>query len=225
MNTLDLLCKRKHVVRYNDKQIPNEILNELLKKTWKATSSKNNFMAYKINVLDNTKTTEKELVWQKLVAKQSESENKAKEDGEGVGFSGKPNQYYNHIKNNSHLLVITSRVCEPNDFVKQAIKEGHVAHEMYSEFVEDIVDNTAIEVGMFISHLTLFCMEENIDVSYTACFPRNINMWKNLSFVDQRPILLMSLGYGDYYRYQNLEKNGMTKKDYKPKIETIVNWE
>ena len=23
MNTLDLLCKRKHVVRYNDKQIPN----------------------------------------------------------------------------------------------------------------------------------------------------------------------------------------------------------
>jgi len=225
MDTLDILCKRKHVVRYNDKQIPNETLNELLRKTWKATSSKNNFMAYKIHVLDNSKNIEKELVWRKLVSKQTETENKAKENGQGVGFSGRPNQYYNHIRQNSHLLIITSRVCEPNDYVKESIKEGHVAHEIYPEFVEDIIDNTAIEVGMFISHLTLFCMEEDIDVSYTACFPRKLDKWKNLPFVEQRPILLMSLGYGEYYRYQNLEKSGMTKKDYKPSMGTIVNWE
>ena len=43
---------------YDDKDIPNETINHLLEKSWKATSSKNNFMAYKIHVLDNTKKFE-----------------------------------------------------------------------------------------------------------------------------------------------------------------------
>jgi len=74
MNTLDTLMKRKHVRRYKDKNIPNEIINHLLEKTWKATSSKNNFMAYKIHVLDNTKEFEKQLVLYKCVSKQMTSE-------------------------------------------------------------------------------------------------------------------------------------------------------
>lgn len=226
MNTLDTLMKRKHVRRYDDKDIPNETINHLLEKSWKATSSKNNFMAYKIHVLDNTKKFEKQLVWYKCVGKQIKSENQAKEDGKGIGYIGKPNQYYNHIKENSHLLIFTSRVCEPNNFMKKVIeKEGHIAHEMYPEYVNDIIDNTAIEVGMFTSHLTLFCMEENIDVSYTACFPRRVRNWFNLPFIEQRPILLMSLGYGKEYRNDNLKKKGKLKDDYKPSKDTIISWE
>jgi len=224
MNTLDTLMKRKHVRRYDDKDIPNETINHLLEKSWKATSSKNNFMAYKIHVLDNTKKFEKQLVWQKCVSKQIASENQAKEDEQGVGFKGTPNQYYHHIKENSHLLIFTGRVCEPNEFMKDAINDGHIAHEMYPEYVNDIIDNTAIEVGMFTSHLTLFCMEENIDVSYTACFPRKVRKWFNLPFIEQRPILLMSLGYGEEYRNDILKKKGQLKKDYKPSKDTIISW-
>ena len=225
MNTIDTLMKRKHVRRYKDKNISNETVNHLLQKSWKATSSKNNFMAYKIHVLDHTKEFEKQLVWYKCVSKQIASETEAAEKGEIEKPQGKPNQYYNHIKENSHLLIFTSRVCEPNDFMKEAIKDGHIAHELYPEYVDDIIDNTAVEVGMFTSHLTLFCMEENIDVSYTACFPRQVKKWFNLPFIKQRPILLMSLGYGEEYRNDVLKKKGQLKKDYKPSKDTIISWE
>lgn len=68
-------------------------------------------------------------------------------------------------------------------------------------------------------------MEENIDVSYTACFPRQVEKWFNLPFIEQRPISLMSLGYGEEYRYDVLKKKGQLKKDYKPSMDTIISWE
>ena len=82
MDSLATLMKRKHVASYNlDVQIPKETVEHLLHKTWQATSSKNNFMPYSVHVLGPDKKEEKILVWNKCVAKQKYSENKAAEAG------------------------------------------------------------------------------------------------------------------------------------------------
>lgn len=199
MNTYDLLLKRKHVREYNLNACPSkELVNELLWKTWKTTPSKNNFMPYSVHVLGPDKEEEKKLVWNKCVYNHQKMENQATKDGYIKQPQTWTNPYYNHIKDNSYLLVFTSRVCEkPNEYYRKQIEKGHFAEQLYPEWVEKIVDNTGIEVGMFASNLTMFCMEEGIDVSYTSCFPRDVKIWEDVRYVKYRPLLLMSIGYGD----------------------------
>lgn len=227
MDSLATLMKRKHVASYNlDVQIPKETVEHLLHKTWQATSSKNNFMPYSVHVLGPDKKEEKILVWNKCVAKQKYSENKAAEAGKIKQPQTHVNPYYNHIKENSYLLIFTARVCDkPNRYVQDSIENGHYAQEMFEDEVDNIVTTTAIEVGMFSSHLTLFCMEQDIDVSYTVCMPSLVKHWQNLPFVKHRPIMLMSMGYGSRYRTQNLQAQGWKPKDdFKPEINEVVNW-
>jgi len=77
---------------------------------------------------------------------------------------------------------------------------------------------------MFISNMTMFCMEEGIDVSYTSCFPRRVALWKDVPYVKYRPLLLMSLGYSERYRYEDLEKSGELQDDIKPDIDKVIKW-
>ena len=77
---------------------------------------------------------------------------------------------------------------------------------------------------MFISNMTMFCMEEGIDVSYTSCFPRKVELWKDVPYVKYRPLLLMSLGYSERYRYEDLEKSGELQDDIKPNIDEVIKW-
>ena len=46
MSILDTYEKRHHVFEYEDKNIPDELVKELLYKAWKISPSKNNFMPY-----------------------------------------------------------------------------------------------------------------------------------------------------------------------------------
>ena len=227
MDSLTTLMKRKHVASYNlDVQIPKETVEQLLHKTWKATSSKNNFMPYSVHVLGPDKAEEKILVWNKCVAKQQHSEDQAAKEGKIKQAQTIVNPYYNHIKENSYLLIFTARVCDkPTRYVQHSIKNGHYAQEMFEDQVNEIITTTSIEVGMFASHLTLFCMEQDIDVSYTVCMPSQVKYWQNLPFVKHRPIMLMSMGYGGKYRTQNLQAMGWKPEDdFKPEINEVVNW-
>ena len=60
--------------------------------------------------------------------------------------------------------------------------------------VNRIVDSVAVEVGMFIQNLTSYLLEQNIDVSYTSCFERDIKKWHDRGSrdADYRPIVLMT---------------------------------
>ena len=227
MDSLLTLMKRKHVASYNiDIEIPKGTVEKLLHKTWQATSSKNNFMPYSVHVLGPDKKEEKILVWKKCVAKQQYSEDQAVKQGKIKKAQTKANPYYNHIKENSHLLIFTPRVCDkPTRYCQKQIEEGHYAQEMFDDQVNEIINTTSIEVGMFASHLTLFCMEQDIDVSYAVCMPVLLKNWQNLPFVKHRPIMLMSLGYGGKYRSQNLQAQGWKPEDdFKPEINEVVKW-
>src|SRR6056300_946445 len=49
----EILSQRKHVMEF-DKSVPpapKELIDTLLRRAWKVTPSKNNFMPYKVNVL------------------------------------------------------------------------------------------------------------------------------------------------------------------------------
>ena len=69
-------------------------------------------------------------------------------------------------------------------------------------------------------------LEEDIDVSYTSCFYRNPEEWRNrgLFHVKWRPITLMSCGYGDIYRRDVLRNQGRDSEDFKPDIKEIIKW-
>ena len=85
---------------------------------------------------------------------------------------------------------------------------------------------------MFASNLTALCIEKGIDVSYTACLPKSIDKWKDTPYVwyDQEKQVakihsLMSIGYGDYYRYEWLKDiEAEEGEDVKPEADEIIKW-
>ena len=225
MNTFNLLEKRRHVREYRtDKHPSYEIIEKLLWKTWKTTPSKNNFMPYNCYVLGPDKSEEKIKIWSKSVYNQQTMEAQAIKDGYNKKTQGFINPDYDHIRLNSYLLVFSTRVCKPNPYYERQIKNGHFAEQIHPTLIEGIMDTICIEVGMFISNMTMFAIEENIDVSYTLCFPRDLKKWTNVSFINSKPILFMSLGYAKKYRYEILEKNNELQDDIKPDIKEVIKW-
>ena len=60
-------------------------------------------------------------------------------------------------------------------------------------------------MGLFAQTVTTLCLEEGIDVSYTACFPKEMTKWKDIPYVQfddgkARILLMMSIGKVKVYR-------------------------
>ena len=224
INTLE---KRKHVLKYDLENYPNlDTVTDILQKAWKVTPSKNNFMPYSVNVLGPEHTKYKESIWNKCIGNDFRMDAIGADSGYTTAVvDKKANPYYEHIRYNPYLLVFSSRVCkEANPFYTKRIQSGgHFAEQMYPEWVDSIVDSTAIEVGLFAQNTASLCLEQDIDYSFTSCFPRDVNQWKDIPFVEYRVLLLMTLGKGVYYRRQKAEAEGWIIHDYKPSFETVVN--
>ena len=212
--------QRKHVVRYKSDVIPDHMVKHLLEKTWQLTSSKNNYMPYSVHVLGPDKGAQKIKIYEKCIERQNENENNANKNKIDLGWN------YNHVKHNSHLLIFTTRVCEPNLYNKRQIRQGHFASEINEEIVNDLSSTCApIEVGMFAQNLTNFCMLEDIDVSFCVCFSKRRQDWKEFPFIKNTLVMMMSLGYGRLYYWDKLKNLGVRPKDnLKPEIDEVVKW-
>ena len=70
----------------------------------------------------------------------------------------------------------------------------------------------------------MYCMEHDVDVSHGFCFPRHLSQWEDTPFITRRPILFMSLGYGEKYRWQAMKDDGTLHLDIKPEIDKVVEW-
>ena len=97
---------------------------------------------------------------------------------------------------------------------------------MYEEYVSHIHGSTCVEVGIFAANLTMYLLENGLDMSYNSCFIRNKKAWqdKGLFWVRQDPILMISVGYAERYRKQELEKWGVLDDDYKPEMNEVIRW-
>tara|TARA_Y100001978_G_C23655641_1_gene415880 strand:- start:8 stop:739 length:732 start_codon:yes stop_codon:yes gene_type:complete len=235
LNTLE---QRHHVLRYKEENVPDDVLSKLLYKAWKVSPSKNNFMPYAVNVL-GPGDKRKKLIYDKVVTnhlyydeKGLATDTKANPKMK-VDYVFELNPAYRHVLENSHLLIFASRVVpEPNSFYKEKVKlEGHYAEQCEVDMVQDIAESTSFEIGLFAQALTVLCLEEGIDVSYCACLPKNEHKWKDtpwLWYDEEKQMAkihsIMSIGYGDYYRYEWLKANGSTGKDRKPPLQDIVKW-
>ena len=240
MSIFDTMEKRHHVIKYKPDVIPDKIIRDLLYKAWKISPSKNNFMPYHVNVIGPDKQTEKDIIYDKVVnnhkfydqlglAKDTEANPQMKMEYE---FKKNPNYY--HVKYNSHLLVYSQRVCpQPNKFYQRMVKEkGHFAEQCELDQVETTAESTSFEVGLFASNLTALCIEKGIDVSYTACLPKAIDKWKDTPYLwydKEKQVAkihsLMSIGYGDYYRYEWLKDiKAEEGEDVKPEADAVIKW-
>ena len=217
---IEKYLQRKHVVKYKQDIISDDKIKSLLQKTWQLTSSKNNYMPYSVHVLGPDKTTEKEKIFEKCIDRQNENEKNANENRKDLGWN------YNHVKQNSHLLIFTARVCKPNPYNERQIRQGHFVSETSEAIVNSLTGTCApIEVGMFAQNLTNFCMLEDIDVSFCVCFSKRTQDWQEFAYIKNTLIMMMSLGYGEQYYWDKLKRQGVRHEDnLKPEIDEVVKW-
>ena len=225
-----LETKRNHVKKYSDKVPPKELVERALWKAWKTSPSKNNSMPYQALVWGPDKKKEKKLIHSLCVKNHKDVEDKAVEDVRMPEIQktqgGAANPYYEHIKYNPYLITIHSRLATPNRFYAKKVEEGHFYDQAYENYIERIVDSVAVEVGIFAANLTNYLLEADLDMSYNSCFKRNVKEWHKvgLDMIKHRPILMMTVGYAERYRIQDLKDRGKDSWDVKPPKRDIIKW-
>jgi hypothetical protein len=226
-----LETKRKHVRKYNNKIPPKEIIEKALWKAWKTSPSKNNAMPYQALIWGPNKQEYKDAIHSLVVKKHKDVEDKAVKDGlatttQNTELGVKENPYYYHIKNNPYLITVHSRVSTPNKYYKKQIEKGHFYNQGSKDHIEKIIDSVAVEVGIFISTLAAYLLEEGLDITYNSCFKRNVKEWHKvgLNMVEFRPIIFLSCGYGEKYKRDDL-KNPEIVKLYGEHLKDIVSWD
>lgn len=225
---------RRHVKKYRKDMIPSKAsIERALWKAWKTTPGKNNAMPYKVHVWGPDMEMHKEAIHNLAIKSHRNTELEAvknpmlpntvtQEDDFPEGNF--PNPFYEHIAYNPYLFTIHSRISTPNKWYEERIKEGHHYDQGYD--IEKIIDSVSVEVGMFASNLGYYLLEEGLDISYNSCFVRNVEEWHEVGLhnVKTRPITMISCGYAERYREEDLKQMGKLEWDRKPIFDDIVEW-
>ena len=216
------LEKYKYVREYDSSaNIPKDIVESMLEKTWKITPSKNNCMPYSVFILGPDKQQSKNDVY-KLCIKNEEKINGIS-NIETVRYQNYKPQFWN-VVSCSYLLIFTPRVeTQPNPWQIHRMQQGNVYDQMNEEKIYNVAAISAIEIGMFVNTFAYFCLEENIDVSHTMCFSNDVEEWKNIcEDIKYPPTILMSIGKG--LRYRQPTPDPIERLDLKPDYTRIVNF-
>ena len=220
MTQLELLDKRRHIMKFsNDNIPPKSLIEDILWKSWKVTPSKNSFMPYHVNVLGPDRIDEKQRIWQK-----SQNNN----DTRNLKNFGVPNPvgnnlFFTHLSSTPYLLVFSQRICEPNGLIGRYVEGGTYYEQMHEDEADDNMQAVGIEVGMFHSNLTAFALEEGLDTSCILCFPTNPKEWEDMPWIENNVLLLMSIGYSELARRDFLTEAD-SLLDKKPEPEEVIRW-
>lgn len=202
MTLTEIYKKRKQTIKYDQENYPDiDIVKNILTETFKITASKQNLYPYKVHVLGpNHKNIKKDLY--DIICH----------------ASGGPNNI--NVLYAPYCLIFTTRwVNNPDPIIYERIKRGHTYTVCDPKLYNHAKAATCIEVGMFSKILTGLCLEKNINVSYTLCFPdyeKNKDLWKKLSFIKDPVLFSMQLGYRTGLVNYNKEK--------KPLIDDVISW-
>lgn len=216
----EIFKKRKHVREYDTSvEISSELIDSLLRKAWSMTPSKNQFMPYKAHVLGNEHKEYKDIVLNIC-------------SSHDAGMSGgwpdmQINPEFLHMKTCSHMIVFTLRHDQkPNEEMFMRMLRGRIYEQSSSESLNMFPENAFLELGFFVNMLTGMCLENGIDISYTRCFSGDISVWNSagLTFIEDSPMLVLTMGKGITYRVDIAKKYGWLDTDLKPEYERIVNF-
>ena len=214
------LDRYKYVREYDeDFQINPEDMTDLLRKAWRVTPSKNNFMPFKVHAIGNNKKNIKELVYRKCVGNESRVDDIP--NVEEVRYSKEKPRYWN-IVSSSYLLIFTLRIeDQPNSFQQSGIDRGIRYEAMNQKNVTGAAHNAKIEIGMFSAALADLCFKNNLDISHILNFPSKVESWNDpeFDFIDRQVLLIMTVGKGKIYRRDFIPSN----IDLKPDFHRIIN--
>lgn len=219
----ELLQKRRYVKEfYKEADIPRDLVDSLLEKTWKVTPSKNNFMPYKVHVLGPEHIYYKEKVFLNCLKNESDGDGQDVNDIMDSRYGTQPPNYAN-ILSCSYLLVFTLRPEDkPNELQKFLINRGHNYEAVNEKKINKIYPGASLEVGLFMDCFSALCIFHGIDVSFVGCFSKDLSDWKDLPFITHKPLSIMPIGKGKIYRdEEDAVKKGF---DLRPDYNRIVNF-
>lgn len=209
----EIFKKRKHVREYDTSvEISSELIDSLLRKAWSMTPSKNQFMPYKAHVLGDHHQEYKDIVLEMCGNHDT---------------SSYTNPEFLHMKTCSHMIIFTLRhEDDPNEEMFMRMMRGRIYEQSSSKLLNKHPANAFLELGLFVNILTGLCLEKDIDVSYAQCFSKDISVWKSagLTFIEDSPMLVLTMGKGIVYRVDIAKKYGWLDTDLKPEYERIVNF-
>jgi len=217
-NLLHLLNKRQHVFEYDKDNIPEkQMIEDILWKVWRVTPSKNNFMPYYCYVLGPDKVDEKNKIWLKrAVYKDSTDKTHSK-------YLKEKNPYLKHLSSAPYLLLFTQRVCEPNEYYRKTIEIGDYYEQMHEDKLDNIVDTTHLEVGMWMANLSAFALEKGLNTSVIKCYPGARSSWRDFDWIKHTIVCIATIG-----KAKTLRREVMTEiekeDDKKPEPEEIIKW-
>lgn len=214
----DYLSKRRYVTEYDaDYDIPLATFHDMIYRAWKVTPSKNNYMPYKVHVLGKQYKKEKKSIYELCLKSEGQRDKKSNEELHNQRYSIRLPAYSNILSCN-YLLIFTLRIEDkPNIVQQRRIKIGHKDDQLSQKGLLDMEEAVTLEVGLFADALSNYCLEKNIDVSFTGCFPRDLNSWQDFPYIDNKPLLLMTIGKGKMYQIQD-------PQDKRPDFDRIVNF-
>lgn len=224
---IDVLAKYKYAREYDESyHISDSMISSFLSQAWKVTPSKNNFMPYKIHVIGPRHKHLKEIIYNRCTQNE-----RSTGDIQGVIQAQEKRERdpnFTNILTCSHLLFFTQRVeTELNPYQKIILSRGINLEQTDPKQLDKSKINACIEIGMFCNTLASMCLSEGLDISHTLCFPTNLKDWQStpgFEFIDNRPLLIMTIGKGKVYRQDIMKEDGWADKDPKPNFEKIVNF-
>tara|TARA_B100000029_G_C17473699_1_gene922904 strand:+ start:60 stop:638 length:579 start_codon:yes stop_codon:yes gene_type:complete len=178
-----------------DKIPEKDLIDSLLKKTFEIVPSKQSLVPYKIIVLGPDSKLKKEM--------QQASKT-----------------YYQpaYELDSPYVIVFTERkITKPNPSVQRRIWKKHPYDKILN--IGSGLKEKSIEVGMFATIFTELCLENELSIGYTLCFPDKINEQFKDEFMITDPFLIMSIGYS--YQKRSLK----AKDEYKPDIDEVICYE
>lgn len=224
----ETLNKRKHVYEYKDNDVPAlDTIKDIMHKAWQVTPSKQNIMPYKVSILGPSATITKQKIYNKVVGNHVSMEEEGVKEGATTKVSNEINPHYRHILHNPYLIVFSQRVCTDKDispYYQRQIENGHFMEQASEKWVERIRSSTSFEIGLFAQNVAALCLDQNIDYSFTSCFPGRVEKWKDIEFVEHGVVMLMSLGKAKVYRRDFLPQ-AASDQDYKTAFENVVKFE
>ena len=214
----EVLSKRRHVIEFESDFKDDLLIKSLLQKTWKVTPSKNQFMAYTVNVIGTDQKEIKQAVYD-ICSENEKNVNSVREKEKR-----RINRNMLCLLNAPYLLIFTNRLVDTPNKRTQWLEENGVYYEATDpKNFEELYSTNCIEVGMFAKTLTGLCLENNLDVSYTKCFANSPKKWtKTIPFIKTGPIMIMSIGKGKIYK-EPIKYNDEII-DNRPDFGKIINW-
>tara|TARA_B100001057_G_scaffold95202_1_gene91642 strand:+ start:10953 stop:11600 length:648 start_codon:yes stop_codon:yes gene_type:complete len=209
------LTNRKHVDAYdNSVDIEKDVIKSF-KEAWRVTPSKQNFMPYKIHVIGPDAQEWKNKLYAHCLRNEGTVDNLSDEQLVSR-YEHRPPSYHS-ITNCSFALIITQRlVTKPNVRQQKRLEKGHVAEQMDVKQQHALNSIVSFEVGLFCNALQYYLLQKNIDSCYTGCFQNDLNTWRTLPFVNETPIMIMTIGKGIRFAERDPEND-------RPDLDEIVN--